>query len=356
MVLILIVGVLLELSVSSGVPVIARGEPRPAIIAFLIATLWEFVHIEWMTHYHHREIHRNATFLEEAPNTDDARQSIVEAIRFEDKDVSKKCSAPAVMRAFLLVLLFVTLGLFASGSYLELVRFTTVREGEDGGCPRSYNLYTVGSVAISELVRHENMSTWAVWTLYVSYIAFVIVIPWCVHAVHVLAFVFGFQSKSLFQLADMAWTFASVEVFLIGLFVVEVSHGNAQICSRLIVISSQFKFENLVASLAGEEGAELFGVESQLSIGFYLLIGYCVCSGFMHYWFSSAVSELYQIEPYHKIDRFWTSLFSCCLESATTEQSASELEMSTTHLGVERARQDAEGVAASSSGEIELVA
>ena len=220
MVLILIVGVLLQLNVSGGVPVIARGEPRPAIIAFLIATLWEFVHIEWMTLYHNRMLHTSEH--EESPSSP-KDSTLVQAVRFNTSEgPPRKCSNPATLHGFLLLLLLCTLGLFAAGSTLELVRFTTVKTGEEGGCPRSYNLYTVGLEAISEIVRHDNDAEWAVWTMYVAYAAFVIIIPWAVHGVHILGLACGVRSKGLFELADMAWTFASVEVFLIGLFVVEV--------------------------------------------------------------------------------------------------------------------------------------
>ena len=76
--------------------------------------------------------------------------------------------------------------------------------------------------------------------------------------------------------------------------------------------------------MAGEEGAELFGVNSELGLGFFILIAYSVCSGFLHYWFSSAAAELYRAEPYHKVDIIWTMLFGSCLVEAGT---SSEVEM-----------------------------
>jgi len=38
--------------IAGDLPLIVRGEPGGAIIAFLIATLWEFVHIEVLTFFH----------------------------------------------------------------------------------------------------------------------------------------------------------------------------------------------------------------------------------------------------------------------------------------------------------------
>jgi len=93
-----------------------------------------------------------------------------------------------------------------------------------------------------------------------------------------------------------------------------------------------------VADLAGEDGSAFFRVESQLGLGFFILIGYCVCGGFVHYFFGSAVSEFFQLDPHHKIDPIWTLLLGPCLKpvSATirTRPSLSSLERNQEISGV----------------------
>jgi hypothetical protein len=85
----------------------------------------------------------------------------------------------------------------------------------------------------------------------------------------------------------------------------------------------QYKFKQLVDRLAGDEGAALFEVTSELGPGFYVLIAYTICGGFVHYFFSNAVSEYYALDPNHKIDSVWTILFGYALtEVATVEHHA----------------------------------
>ena len=45
------VGVLITANIAD-VPVIVTAEPRGAIVSFLVATLWECIHTEWMIHLH----------------------------------------------------------------------------------------------------------------------------------------------------------------------------------------------------------------------------------------------------------------------------------------------------------------
>jgi hypothetical protein len=84
----------------------------------------------------------------------------------------------------------------------------------------------------------------------------------------------------------------------------------------------QYKFKQLVDRLAGDEGAALFEVTSELGPGFYALIAYTICGGFVHYFFSNAVSEYYALDPHHKIDSVWTILFSYALTEVATVEHA----------------------------------
>jgi hypothetical protein len=224
--LILIVGVLLELNLN-GVPVVARGEPRPAILAFLLATLWLVVHIEWMVLSHQRT-------MEKSSAADDAARcggNLSGAIRFRGRDrantthVEKQFRRPVLLRSGLAGLLLISFALFAVGSTLDLVRFTTTLAGDEAGCVRSINLFTFPNIAVSGLVLDRNESVYGIWILVVSFLVFVLVIPWFVHVVHALAIWWGFKSKVLFRVADAGWTFSCVEVFLIALYVIEIRTG-----------------------------------------------------------------------------------------------------------------------------------
>jgi hypothetical protein len=76
---------------------------------------------------------------------------------------------------------------------------------------------------------------------------------------------------------------------------------------------TQYKFKDLVDRLAGEQGAALFEVSTELGPGFFVLIAYTICGGFVHYFFSNAVSEYYGLDPHHKVDAIWTVLFGPAL-------------------------------------------
>lgn len=90
-------------------------------------------------------------------------------------------------------------------------------------------------------------------------------------------------------------------LFLIHLF----------ICYALLL--KQHKFDDLVASFAGNQNAEFFGLTAELGPGFYILIVYSICAGFLHYIFFSAVSEYHHMDTHHKICFWWTKLFKCML-------------------------------------------
>jgi hypothetical protein len=220
-ILILIVGVVLELDLN-GVPVVARGEPRPAILAFLVATLWLFAHVEWMVLFHHRTSESKTAAAAVVVN----RGNLAHAIRFRGfrTTTTKQFRNPVLLQCLLAGLLLIALALFGVGSALDLVQFQTTLEGDGAGCVRAYNLFTFPSIAVSELVLDRNESTYGIWTLVVTFMAFVLVIPWLVHVVHILAFWFGLQSQVVFRVAEACWTFSCVEVFLIALFVLEVRY------------------------------------------------------------------------------------------------------------------------------------
>jgi hypothetical protein len=237
-ILILIVGVVLELNLN-GVPVVVRGEPRPAILAFLVATLWELVHIEWMVLFHHRAVASKTTAAAAATTAVSNRGNLAHAIRFRGFGTAivtsttstssvKHFRKPLLQQCFLAGLLLITLSLFAVGSSLDLVRFQTTLVGGDDdeviGCVRAYNLLTFPTIAVSDLVLDRNECRYGIWILVVSYMVLVLVMPCLVHVVHALAFWFGLRSQRvlLFRVTETCWTGSCVEVFLIALFVIEV--------------------------------------------------------------------------------------------------------------------------------------
>ena len=61
------------------------------------------------------------------------------------------------------------------------------------------------------------------------------------------------------------WCFACIEVLLIGIFAVE------------------YKFPNLVNKIAGESNSAFLNIDSNLGVGFYILIAYSVVAGFLQY-------------------------------------------------------------------------
>lgn len=48
----------------------------------------------------------------------------------------------------------------------------------------------------------------------------------------------------------------------------------------------QYKFDELIVALAGNEGAAFFGLESKLGPGFSILIAYSVFAGLLHSFFN----------------------------------------------------------------------
>jgi hypothetical protein len=75
----------------------------------------------------------------------------------------------------------------------------------------------------------------------------------------------------------------------------------------------QYKFKQLVDQLAGDEGAALFEVSSELGPGFFVLIAYTISGGLVHYFFSHAVSDYYGLDPHYQVDAIWTMLLGPAL-------------------------------------------
>lgn len=200
-VILLMIGLILELSIAGSTPVVIKGEPRGAIIAFLVATVWEFVHLEWMVSYHDKC---------------NLKQGERGVMRTEET-----CN-PVVSRTTLYLLLATSFSLFAIGSNLRLLQFTTILAGETIGCTRSYTLCTLGGALVSDFFLYRNDAKPGVWTLCVGYILFALAAPLSTNLLQATVTILNLKSPFLCRVLDICWTFASVEVLLVGIFIVQV--------------------------------------------------------------------------------------------------------------------------------------
>jgi hypothetical protein len=204
------VGVSLEINVADGVPVVIKAEPRPAIIAFLVATVWEFIQIEWIVTLHEK--------LCTSKDREEKIQRMVPAWYREGVLTNSW-----TVRGPMFLLWTIAVGLLLAGSIMEGIRFTSVLGGEMAGCIRSYNLYELGAFLWSDFFLLANDAKPGVWTMAISYVLCLAVFPLYVHLVHGLSLCFDIRQRSMCLIADQFWTFASVEVYVLAIFTVEVS-------------------------------------------------------------------------------------------------------------------------------------
>lgn len=307
-----LVGVLLELNVG-GTEVATRAEPRPAILAFFFATVWEFVQIEWVVRCHNRYLKDLETKDGDAQVEEESTSSghLLDAMRFRTQlfsNDSKTALAPKEntrgLRIWVFVLLIATIGVYLAGATMEIARFTSFGAGDTIGCKRAYNLATFGNAIVSDLSLDPSSAAPATWTLYIAYVVLVLVLPIAVHCLQILILFLASMGKQydetnrvLCHWTSSLWGFASVEVLLIGIYAVEA------------------EFEKFVEALAGDENAEFFSIQSDLGPAFYLLIIYSILSGLLQYFIYCATAEYYHVDPYHKVHVIWTKLLTCFLES-----------------------------------------
>ena len=249
-----IVGVQLELTVGEATG-ITRAEARFAIIAFLLATLWEFIQIEWMKIKHDRFLELNKASKGKAEDT----TTMEHGNRFGTT----------------VAMLLLTLALYASGASVELFRLENFDLGgrdTGAGCITSYNLGTIIMAVVSELGLIDNLSKGQSWTLFFFALIFALILPVTVHLLQI-SYLFLARSANNEQLkhtignlTGILWGISSVEVFLIGLFAVE------------------YKFEQFIKQLAGDQGAQFIDVETYLGPGFYILLAYSVVAGLLQYY------------------------------------------------------------------------
>ena len=120
-----LVGVQLQLNVG-GTEAVTRAEPRFGIIAFFLATVWEFVQIEIIKAMHERVI------LGESHSKDKKERLLFSRVWIP------------------VAILVASLGLYIAGAVTEIAYFTSSDYGSDGMCERSYNLVTLGNALVND--------------------------------------------------------------------------------------------------------------------------------------------------------------------------------------------------------------
>lgn len=284
-IILLVIGVQLRLDIL-GIQIMTKGEPRPGIIAFLVATLWEFFALEWMVGCHQKVSHCKVSHKAYG-------ESLLVQKSYTQLSGYWTCK-PQVAYGLLWVLWLTSVGLFVWGGMEPVAIFTTSLSFDppESGCNRVYNIFQLGSALIDEFLLHDNQSLAEVWILFAAYQTSVAMVPLFVHLVQFLSLIYK-PNKTLCMLADIVWTFCGLEVVLLAFFVIET------------------KFNTLVADLSGPTGAAVFSIDSNVDKGFYLLIGYALVAGILQYLFSSMTSEYFGLEEHHKLDPVW-GVFQCC--------------------------------------------
>ena len=289
----ILIGLTLQISLNNGtVPLILKGEPRPAIIAFLFATIWSFIHLEVVNEYHMHQLTQHCETLTSV--TSQPPLGLVDAL--DDNDVNKdneitptsttnvvesqkhattyifdalriypwrnatttpplKFRNATVGRMLLLVLYLSTVALLLMGSIYDVVHFTSYITDADPtttnepGCIQAYNIYTLGTMLVSDFFLFDNSAMAGVYILFISYVLFVMVAHLLVHIIHITILLFRNIPKQALvcRLADICWTYASVEVLLLGIFAVQVPFLRRLCYSRSVsnIQSCPFSYKSI---------------------------------------------------------------------------------------------------------------
>lgn len=261
-VMILAVGVQLQLDIA-GIEIVIRAEPRFGIIAFFVATVWEFLQIELIKYMQERMISETET-----KETEEEEEEII------SDEKAKLLFRQLVIPVWLLL---VSIGLYVAGLLTEIVT-VSVNDATTNtvSCFTPYDLIGIGNGLLNELSLSGNKVEEQTWTLYVIYMVLTLALPILAHLLQIIYVIYKCcssaessksttTSKRITEWAANVWNFSCVEVFLIGLFAVE------------------FKFSELIATIAGEENEGFISVTSKLGTGFYILIAYSVVAGFLQY-------------------------------------------------------------------------
>jgi hypothetical protein len=74
----------------------------------------------------------------------------------------------------------------------------------------------------------------------------------------------------------------------------------------------------LIGALAGNDGSQFFGIESELGPAYYILIVYCFVGGLSQYFLNTALMQSLHADPIHKVDLIWSKLIGFLLVNETS--------------------------------------
>jgi hypothetical protein len=265
----MLIGVTMKMN-SLSLPVIFTAEPRAAIITFLVATLWQFLHNEWLIHLHYQHscinnqrtiqsstttpaIKTNIATTETISPGDEqtvaVTTSIISEASFQHQQSKQqdqkvllknvqlhikndnwnntnrsiqyfKCIQPSII-----ILLIVTIISLFWGSVTTLITFTSYSTNETTGvigCEDTYSLYTLGNQLVSNDYILGSIGKAATWILCITYIQLVIIFPIFVLSVQTIGLAFNIHTTYFIHAADVLWSFASIEVLILAILLVQV--------------------------------------------------------------------------------------------------------------------------------------
>ncbi|EJK76628.1 hypothetical protein THAOC_01599 [Thalassiosira oceanica] len=212
--------------------------------SFFLATVWEFIQIEWIKGQH-------------------------------DKAVLKKSEQPLVGKQLYFsrigipaAILVVTVGLYIAGLSTDFFSVRSVDYETSAKCVKSYNIISFGSALVNETSLEDNSAAGQTWFLCLVYFVLVLGLPVLTHVLQAVFLAGWVQSNRLLRTIEytgMLWAFACVEILLIAALALEVN------------------MEKLIKGLAGPSNEELVQVSSDFGPGFYILAVYSFVAGFLQF-------------------------------------------------------------------------
>ena len=251
-----------------GVEAIVRAEARFSIIAFFLATLWEFLEIEVIKHQYESKVLGAGHSKSSTDNQGDVEEAREAA---SDTDKGEFDEPLPVKRLWIpTVLVFLSIGLYISGAVLDLVTFKSADTASV--CVKNYNLVTLGNALIGYEGLAANMTPGQSWFLYLCWVFLLLILPITTHVLQLIVLVnrtvakgfLGPKEKFIRTWTSNIWCFATIEVLMISVFSIE------------------FRFPDFISRIAGD-GAALLRIDSDLNAGFAILVVYSVVAGLTQY-------------------------------------------------------------------------
>ena len=261
--------VAIQLQLDYGVEAIVRAEARFSIIAFFLATLWEFIHIEIVKLMYERKIlgmDHSKGGRGDNGDVEEAREAAA------DKKSDELFDEPLpVKRLWIpIVLVVLSIGLYLAGAILDLVTFKSADTASV--CIRNYNLVTLGNALVDYEGLAANMTPGQSWFLYLCWVFLLLVLPIATHIMQLLVLInrtiakgfLGPKEKHVRTWTSNIWCFATIEVLMIAVFSIE------------------YRFPDFISRIAGD-AAVLLRIDSDLNAGFAILTVYSIIAGFAQY-------------------------------------------------------------------------